>query len=81
MSMTDSDFVIRLHRTFKDTQHVYFLLEAALGGSLIQAGQSARLYAPSVEVLKDHPEIFVQDTPRGSWAAHRRHSFGFRTHV
>lgn len=24
-------------RTFKDTQHVYFLLEAALGGSLIQA--------------------------------------------
>ena len=38
MSMTDSDFVIRLHRTFKDTQHVYFLLEAALGGSLIQAG-------------------------------------------
>lgn len=41
MSMTDSDFVIRLHRTFKDTQHVYFLLEAALGGSLIQAGQSA----------------------------------------
>ena len=24
-------------RTFKDDQHVYFLLEAALGGSLVQA--------------------------------------------
>lgn len=56
MSMTDSDFVIRLHRTFKDDQHVYFLLEAALGGSLVQ-------------VVKDHPEIMVQDTPRGSSAA------------
>lgn len=56
MSMTDSDFVIRLHRTFKDDQHVYFLLEAALGGSLVQ-------------VVKDHPEILVQDTPRGSSAA------------
>eukprot|EP00913_Durusdinium_trenchii_P030132 g28234.t1 len=52
MSMTDSEFVIRLHRTFKDTQHVYFLLEAALGGSLIQ-------------VVKDHPEVLVQDSPRG----------------
>ncbi|CAJ1459557.1 unnamed protein product, partial [Effrenium voratum] len=56
MSMTDSEFVIRLHRTFKDDQHVYFLLEAALGGSLVQ-------------VVKDHPEIFVQDTPRGSSGA------------
>lgn len=45
MSMTDSDFVIRLHRTFKDTQHVYFLLEAALGGSLIQAAKRKALCA------------------------------------
>jgi len=52
LSMIDSSFVIRLHRTYKDAQHVYFLLEAALGGSLVQ-------------VVKDHPEIFVQDAPRG----------------
>jgi len=53
LSMIDSRFVIRLHRTFKDQQHVYFLLECALGGSLMN-------------VLCDHPEVCNEDSPRGS---------------
>jgi len=53
MTMVSSPFVIRLHRTFKDPQFVYFLLEAALGGSL-------------VSVLQYHPEVFSTDIPRGS---------------
>lgn len=56
LTLCDSPFVIRLHRTFKDSQHVHFLLEAALGGSLLQ-------------VLRDNPEILSQDNPRGASAA------------
>ena len=40
-----SDFMSacqRNPRTFKDAQHVYFLLEAALGGSLVQAQRKTR---------------------------------------
>jgi len=56
LTMVDSPFMIRLTRTFQDAQHVYFLLEAALGGSLVQ-------------VFRDHPEIFIQDNPRGATVA------------
>jgi len=52
LAMLDSPFVIKLYKTFKDPQHVYFLLEAALGGSLQQ-------------VVRDHPEVFMDDSPRG----------------
>jgi len=55
LTMVDSAFVIKLFRTFQDAEHVYFLLEVALGGSLIQ-------------VVNDHPEVFVEDCPRGSSA-------------
>ncbi|CAE8602041.1 unnamed protein product [Polarella glacialis] len=56
LSMVDSPFVVRLHRTFKDAQHVYFLLEAALGGSLL-------------EVLHLRQDVLVEDSPRGSSVA------------
>jgi len=56
ISMVRSPFVIRLHNTFSDAQCIYFLLEAALGGSLI-------------DVLRSHPEVFREDTPHGSAAA------------
>jgi len=54
--MVDSPFVVQLHKTFRDEQHVYFLLEAALGGSLL-------------ELLHMRSEIFTEDSPRGSTAA------------
>jgi len=34
LALCDSDFVIKLHATFKDDQYLYFLLEPALGGEL-----------------------------------------------
>mmetsp|Transcript_7211 Transcript_7211/g.20489 ORF Transcript_7211/g.20489 Transcript_7211/m.20489 type:complete len:289 (-) Transcript_7211:13-879(-) len=56
MLMVDSPFVIRLFRTFRDSKSVYFLLEAALGGTLL-------------ELLHRRTEIFAEDTPRGSSTA------------
>jgi len=56
LSIVDSPFIINLHKTFIDAQHVYFLLEAALGGSL-------------ADVVADRPEVFLEDRPRGSAAA------------
>ena len=31
LTLCDSDFVIKLYATFKDKEHIYFLLEPALG--------------------------------------------------
>jgi serine/threonine protein kinase len=56
LSIVDSPFIINLHKTFIDSQHIFFLLEAALGGSL-------------ADVLADNPEVFLEDRPRGSAAA------------
>lgn len=53
LGMVDSNFVIRLHKTYKDKQHVYFLLEAALGGCLL-------------DVLHESRETLQEDNPRGS---------------
>eukprot|EP00931_Biecheleriopsis_adriatica_P054353 TRINITY_DN31976_c0_g1_i1.p1 TRINITY_DN31976_c0_g1~~TRINITY_DN31976_c0_g1_i1.p1 ORF type:complete len:1058 (+),score=217.37 TRINITY_DN31976_c0_g1_i1:23-3196(+) len=52
LMLVDSPFVISLVRTYQDEQFVYFLLEAALGGSLY-------------EVLTKVPEVFLEDEPRG----------------
>lgn len=52
LSMLDSKFVIRLHRTMYDFQHIYMLLEVALGGNLM-------------ELLHTRPQVFLEDTPRG----------------
>jgi len=40
LQMLDSSFVIRLHRTYKDEYFLYFLLEACLGGNLLEASKS-----------------------------------------
>lgn len=55
LSMVDSPFVIRLYRTFQDDQNIYFLIEPALGGNLLQ-------------MLYTHSSIFTEDSPRGSTA-------------
>lgn len=56
LSMVDSPFVIKLHRTLQDDQHIFFLMEAALGGNLM-------------ELLHTHSEVFLEDRPRGSACA------------
>jgi len=56
LCMVDSPFIIRLHQTFADAQHIYFLFEATLGGSLM-------------EVLHSHTDMFFNDEPRGSSTA------------
>mmetsp|Transcript_43253 Transcript_43253/g.108654 ORF Transcript_43253/g.108654 Transcript_43253/m.108654 type:complete len:354 (-) Transcript_43253:50-1111(-) len=56
MLMVDSPFIIHLFRTYKDDQHIYFLLEAAIGGDLFKR-------------VKNSPELFKQDNPRGSNSA------------
>mmetsp|Transcript_55853 Transcript_55853/g.130714 ORF Transcript_55853/g.130714 Transcript_55853/m.130714 type:complete len:967 (+) Transcript_55853:81-2981(+) len=52
----DCAFIIQLVRTFKDDQHVYFLLEKASGGDL-QA------------LVSEHFDVLACDSPRGSSAA------------
>eukprot|EP00930_Biecheleria_cincta_P087897 TRINITY_DN77137_c0_g1_i1.p1 TRINITY_DN77137_c0_g1~~TRINITY_DN77137_c0_g1_i1.p1 ORF type:complete len:922 (+),score=115.86 TRINITY_DN77137_c0_g1_i1:39-2804(+) len=56
LSMCDSPFLIRLHTTLADDQHLYFVLEAALGGNL-------------ADILYKSPEVFQTDSPRGSAVA------------
>lgn len=56
LNMLDSNFLVRLYRTMKDRQFVYFLLEAALGGDLYG-------------MFSSHQELFLQDQPRGSTSA------------
>jgi len=57
MLMTvDSPFVIRLVRTHKDAEFLYILLEAALGGTLYK-------------LMRQKPEVFCDDEPRGSSSA------------
>eukprot|EP00401_Gymnodinium_catenatum_P002750 CAMPEP_0117466088 /NCGR_PEP_ID=MMETSP0784-20121206/4962_1 /TAXON_ID=39447 /ORGANISM="" /LENGTH=971 /DNA_ID=CAMNT_0005260019 /DNA_START=1 /DNA_END=2912 /DNA_ORIENTATION=+ len=53
LSMVDSPFIVHLHKTFKDDEYVYLLLEAALGGNLYQ-------------LLRAHPEVLIEVDPPGS---------------
>lgn len=52
LQLVDSPFIIKLIRTYKDEEYVHFLMEAALGGSLM-------------ELLHKYPDIFNEDKPRG----------------
>jgi len=44
LKMVDSPFVVRLLATYNGREHVYFLLEAALGGELFTTYERLRLY-------------------------------------
>jgi len=44
LKMVDSPFVVRLMATYNGREHVYFLLEAALGGELFTTYERLRLY-------------------------------------
>ncbi|CAE7237812.1 for [Symbiodinium natans] len=56
LNMLDSNFIIRLHKTMRDHQFVYFLLEVALGGDLYG-------------LFSSHQDIFLVDQPRGYTSA------------
>jgi len=56
MSLMDSAFVARFYRSFRDDQYVYMLLEAVLGGNLL-------------DVRHQNPELFRSDRPRTSSTA------------
>jgi len=56
LAMVDTPFIIHFHATLFDEQHIYFLLEAVLGGNL-------------ADVLYKNPELFQEDAPRGSAGA------------
>jgi len=44
MSMTKSDFIIKLHETYNSDQFIYFLMEPALGGELFSIYHKKGLY-------------------------------------
>jgi len=48
MQMMDSNFLVRLYRTYKDDHRVYFLLEACLGGELFLIYRTERKFKESV---------------------------------
>eukprot|EP00930_Biecheleria_cincta_P027956 TRINITY_DN19528_c0_g1_i1.p1 TRINITY_DN19528_c0_g1~~TRINITY_DN19528_c0_g1_i1.p1 ORF type:complete len:1010 (-),score=175.94 TRINITY_DN19528_c0_g1_i1:222-3230(-) len=56
LMMVDSPFACLLHRTFKDAESIYLLLEAVLGGSLY-------------DIMCESSEVLTDDQPRGSGAA------------
>jgi len=55
MWMLDSDFIVRLLRSYSDSNNVYLLMEAVPGGNLY-------------EMLCEHEEVFCHDAPQGSAA-------------
>jgi len=44
LKMVDSPFIVKLFTTYNGREHVYFLLEAALGGELFTTYERLRLY-------------------------------------
>lgn len=48
LKMLDTPFVVRLLATYNGRQHVYFLLEAALGGELFTTYERLKLYGSEV---------------------------------
>jgi len=56
LRIIDNPFIVRCYRTFKDDQHVYFLMEHAPGSHL-------------QDLISFHWDLLMKDTPRGSSAA------------
>jgi protein kinase A len=63
LSVCNSQFIIRLHATFKTQEHLYFLLEPALGGELFAtyhkyhfhgSVSKAKFYSASVVFAFEH---------------------------
>lgn len=54
LKMVDTPFIVRLLATYRGVEHVYFLLEAALGGELFTTYERLRLYGS-----ESHAKFYV----------------------
>lgn len=68
LRMVDSPFVVRLIATYNGAQHVYFLLEAALGGELFATYERLTLYGS-----EQHARFYVGCTAEALTHLHDRH--------
>merc|ERR1719331_876821 len=66
MSLLDSDFIVRLFKSYQDSGHIYLMLEAALGGELFDVYtrsdlfgkiDPARFYAACVTLGLSHMHL------------------------
>merc|ERR1740133_538220 len=54
LKMVETPFIVRLLATYNGKEHVYFLLEAALGGELFTTYERLRLYG-----REEHAKFYV----------------------
>lgn len=68
LKMVESPFVVRLIATYNGREHVYFLLEAALGGELFTTYERLRLYGS-----ERHARFYVACVTEALTHLHERH--------
>jgi len=68
LKMVDSVFVVRLMATYNGREHVFFLLEAALGGELFTTYERLRLYGS-----EKHARFYVACVTEALTHLHERH--------
>lgn len=68
LKMVDSLFIVRLIATYNGREHVYFLLEAALGGELFTTYERLRLYGS-----ERHARFYVGCVTEALAHLHERH--------
>jgi len=68
LKMCDSPFVVRLIATYNGKEHVYFLLEAALGGELFTTYERLRFYGS-----EKHARFYVGCVAEALTHLHERH--------
>lgn len=68
LRMVDSPFVVRLIATYNGREHVYFLLEAALGGELFTTYERLQLYGS-----ERHARFYVGCVTEALTHLHERH--------
>jgi len=68
LKMVDSPFVVRLVATYNGREHVFFLMEAALGGELFTTYERLRLYGS-----EKHAKFYVACVAEALTHLHQRH--------
>ncbi|CAE7741291.1 PRKG1 [Symbiodinium pilosum] len=68
LKMLDTPFVVRLLATYSGREHVYFLLEAALGGELFTTYERLKLYGS-----EEHARFYVACVTEALTHLHEKH--------